>query len=418
MNRIRLFSLALIALLLVTATLAACTTEEVLSPLEPGQNPAEIDADLPEGAAPLWPSTPTPPFSQRSPTPDPFMTIPVDGNINPLTGLEVDDIRMLERRPIMVKVSNWSDVPRAERPQAGLSSADMVFEYYVGYGLNRFLAIFYSQDAPQVGPVRSGRLVDRQLGEMYQGILIYGNADDSINGEIYNVLGTRALAVRDLPCPLACGQDTHDTAGILVDTREVYEYGLRHEINNSRHDLRGMVFDAAPPAGDRMALEVGVQFSPVYVRSEWRYNPDLGLYQRWEEKANGKDGVFEMIPSTDRNNGEQLAFANVIILFPHYITYAPSKHDIRIWDNTEGQPAVFYRDGMMLDGFWRVPDPGRPIQFSDRDGNPLPLKPGKTWIVLASPQSIFDEVRPAVWNLKFDIPWPTPTPSPSVTPEP
>ena len=74
-------------------------------------------------------------------------------NVNPLTGLVVDDPSRLERRPVMVKVSNF---PRTGRPHAGLSFADIVFEYYIGYGLNRFMGIYLGQDSSQVraGPLR------------------------------------------------------------------------------------------------------------------------------------------------------------------------------------------------------------------------------------------------------------------------
>src|SRR5262245_25539804 len=81
-------------------------------------------------------------------------------NINPLTGLEVQDLALLERRPLLVKVSN---LPRNIRPQSGLSSADHVYEYYTEEGTTRFAAVFYGQDAKMVGPIRSARFFDDQL---------------------------------------------------------------------------------------------------------------------------------------------------------------------------------------------------------------------------------------------------------------
>ncbi|HLU11669.1 MAG TPA: DUF3048 domain-containing protein, partial [Oceanobacillus sp.] len=63
-------------------------------------------------------------------------------NVNPLTGLTVDDPAILERRPMVVKISN---APPLVRPQAGLNAADIVFEHYAEGGLTRFSAIFYSQ---------------------------------------------------------------------------------------------------------------------------------------------------------------------------------------------------------------------------------------------------------------------------------
>jgi hypothetical protein len=109
----------------------------------------------------------TTPSPTSTPTPDPLL---LDPGYNPLTGKVVEDPSLLDRRPVMVKVSNW---PREGRPHAGLSAADIVFEYYIGAYMNRFLAIYYGNNANVIGPVRSGRLVDAQLAQIYQGFLAY-----------------------------------------------------------------------------------------------------------------------------------------------------------------------------------------------------------------------------------------------------
>ena len=149
------------------------------------------------------------------PTPDMFRLIPVtsvenQADINPLTGLPAPDPALLNRRPVMVKVSNY---PVVGRPHAGLSYADLVFEYYIGEYINRFLAVYYSQDAPKIGPIRSGRLVDIQLTSMYQGVLAYGSADERVDAEIKKFLGDRSLAHTESPCPPICGFDPHSAAG-------------------------------------------------------------------------------------------------------------------------------------------------------------------------------------------------------------
>ena len=93
-------------------------------------------------------------------------SIPIYGPMNypegmdPLTGLQVDDPSLLNRCPMIIKVSNY---PRSGRPHAGLSQADLVFDYYIGEGMNRFAAVYYGQDALKVGPIRSGRLVDGMI---------------------------------------------------------------------------------------------------------------------------------------------------------------------------------------------------------------------------------------------------------------
>ncbi len=98
----------------------------------------------------------------------------------------------------------------------------MVFEYYIGQGMNRFLAVFYSENVDWAGPIRSGRLVDAQLAKMYQGILVYGGADDRVNAVITvpEVLGKRAVDTRyNEVCPPICGEDTHSLEGFLLIQR-------------------------------------------------------------------------------------------------------------------------------------------------------------------------------------------------------
>jgi hypothetical protein len=93
---------------------------------------------------------------------------------NPLTGLPVSLPSLLERRPIAVKVGNSPDYVR---PQSGLSLADVVFEYYIEWGDSRFIAIYYGNDSPHVGPVRSGRYFDEHVARMYNAFLVFKFAD-------------------------------------------------------------------------------------------------------------------------------------------------------------------------------------------------------------------------------------------------
>ena len=111
-----------------------------------------------------------------------------------------------------------------------------------------------------------------------------------------------------------------------------------------------------------------------------------------------------MIPLVDKLNGQQVAFANVIILFANYVEYATTLHDIDIWNNTEGQRALIFRDGIAIDGYWRTQDQEHPIQFFDKWGLPVPLKPGNTWIVIAGNSSGVEQPGDGQWRILFDIP--------------
>ena len=321
-------------------------------------------------------------------------------NVDPLTGLEVQDPSRLERRPVMVKVSNF---PRTGRPHAGLSFADMVFEYYIGYGLNRFAAIYLGQDASQVGPIRSGRLVDAQLSELYQSIFVYGNADPTIDEVIVGEIGFRALAERDLPTPPRYRIGPVAETNLFTNTAEVTDYvNQQAKVSNGRRDLRGMVFSDLIHPLNQPATELGVQFWTT-TRGEWHYDVASGKYLRWIEEPKGETEI-EMIPLIDRLTDEQLAFSNVIILFATYEEIAPTKHDIYLYNNKDGKRALYFRDGVMIEGLWKTPHNGRPIQFYNKWNLPMHLKPGNTWIVLAGDSSKFTENEPGIWELRFDIP--------------
>jgi hypothetical protein len=340
------------------------------------------------------------PVLQSTPSPtEPLIGFyPFPSDINPLTGLKPEDPARLNRRPVMVKISNY---PPGVRPQSGLSFADIVFEYYIGEGTNRFLALYYGQDAIRAGSIRSGRLVDSQLVPMYQGILVYGSADPRVDQVIEERLKDRAISHLEVGCPVICGaKDTHISPWIYADTAAVSRYSDQTAIENARHNLDGMLFDPKPPSSDQFVIKLGTEYSS-FDRGEWRYNPQSGLYERWQETDLSKKNMSLQV---DRINNQKIEYANVIIIFAKYIEYNPTLHDIEIWKNTQGQPAMFFRDGMMMEGSWQVQSPEKPIQFYNQKGLPYALKPGKTWIMIAGNSSSLKQIKPGEWDLYFDLP--------------
>jgi hypothetical protein len=323
----------------------------------------------------------------------------INNKLNPLTGLEVMNPEILNRRPVMIKVSNY---PAIGRPHAGLAYADIVFDYYIGTGQNRFLAVFYGQDAKSIGPVRSGRLVDIQLTNLYQGILGIGSADGDTLDAIFGNLGRRAISYLEAPCPAFCGSDTHSVIGVFADSAELGKWYGQQASDNHRYDLSGMSFSEQLGSSGHPAEQVRIYFN-YYNRTDWRYDPASRKYLRWMNNELLTD-TFVMVPSTERSTGEQLAFSNVILLFAKYDEIAPSKHDVELWGNTSGERVVFFRDGQMIEGKWKVVNRSKPIQFFDAEGKPMQLAPGNSWIVLAGLKSEFKEKEPGQWELIFALP--------------
>jgi len=348
----------------------------------------------------LPPPTETPtPTATSTPTPTPTMVTSLGpdnfpADVNPLTGLQVEDPSLLERRPVIVKVANY---PAVGRPHAGLSYADIVWEYYIGEGSNRFAALYYGQDASKIGPVRSGRLVDPELARMYQAVLAFSGAnEENVLPRIYDLLGNRILTEGN--CPGLC-RDDYTVVGVFANSADVTTTLAARGVTQSKPDLTGMLFDTKLPSGGRKA-EKATLFYNYLDKGDWVYDESSGKYLRWIENANNYE---QMIPLVDRLNNEQLAFSNVIMAYATYTEYSSVLHDIAVWDNTSGMKAVVFRDGQAFEVTWKASSQEKPIQFFDAQGNLFPLKPGNTWINLIGSSTSL-EVSNAEWLFTFRMP--------------
>jgi hypothetical protein len=351
------------------------------------------------------PSTTPTPAETATPVATPTLPVVASGptgfaaNIDPLTGLAVSDPTILNRRPVMVKVANF---PAAGRPHAGLSAADIVFEYFIGEGTNRFMALFYGQNAPKVGPIRSGRLVDAQLVPMYQGLLAYSGADPKVDNVIQNAIGKRAIADSPSTCPAVCDEGAHTVLSVFADTAKVTQYGQANATDpKTKPNLDGMSFDPAAPTTGKAGIQLAVQFNTLD-RGEWRYDAASGTYLRWIESADANNNVT-MVPLTDRNTNKQLAFNNVVVVFATYNQLAPTLHEINMNKNTAGQKAILFRDGKAIEGTWKSNGTDKPMSFFTSDGKAMAFKPGNSWIAIMGINSNVTEAT-GKWEVDFNLP--------------
>lgn len=348
-------------------------------------------------ASPTPTNTPTPVIVQYGPTDFPY-------NVNPLTGLEVADPEILNRRPLMIKVANW---PRDGRPHAGLSAADIVFDYYTGEGSNRFMGVYYGQDATQIGPVRSARNVDRYLVLMYQGVLGSVYAWKDTWAATLDYLGwNRVISEGPNTCPAMCRDEAINKIkpeiSVFANSAEMSKYyAARPGVTDGRQDLDGMAFHTIAPDGGVDALTLTHQFGSNNI-AKWIYDPDTRKYAR-EIDYLSDNGLIEMIPLVDRVTGEQLQFSNVIVLLVpiQQLNKDDTLHEYEIVNHT-GR-ALIFRDGKMYDVTYKS-GYSTPIQFLDAAGNPFELQPGNTWIHLTGSLTTLSETDPGEFFTKNDVP--------------
>ncbi|MGA2821294.1 MAG: DUF3048 domain-containing protein [Anaerolineales bacterium] len=318
--------------------------------------------------------------------------------INPLTGLPVSDPALLARRVVAIKVSNY---PRTARPQAGLSYADLLFEFYQESGETRFQALFLSQDVTKVGPIRSGRILDAMLEKMYQSILVFNGADSRV-WDWLALQGVRSNSLYEgpAPCPALCRDSSQAHINSLYgNTAALRKAAEAIHIPEVVPDLGGMVFDPVAPGNGKPGQDLLVRFLTDQARAEWRYDPASDKYLRWSETDTGS-----MAPLTDRLSGQQLSVSNLIVVFVPFNKHPTNPKSVEMYDvNLLGSGgALFFRDGQEWQGIWRVEDPNRPLQFFGEDG-PFALHPGVTWIALVGESSTFSSNGDA-WRVEFALP--------------
>ena len=138
--------LRLVALVtLITVFLGSCSPA-VPTPTHPPLTQTTIVIENAE------PTTSPPDSVAQLPVPEP--------GINPLTGLPVTDPSLLQVPAVLLSVSHF---PVEARPQAGLSFAPYVFEFYITEGATRFLATFYGEFPAPESPVTGDCAVRREI---------------------------------------------------------------------------------------------------------------------------------------------------------------------------------------------------------------------------------------------------------------
>jgi len=114
--------------------------------------------------------------------------------VNPLNGLEVVEPELLNHPAMLVSITNF---PSSSRPQAGLSFAPMVYDFFIGQGMDRFLGVFYGTVPDSHIPVVGDCEVNEEIIQFENTIL--GNRvwlDENENGrQDPNELGVAGVCV-------------------------------------------------------------------------------------------------------------------------------------------------------------------------------------------------------------------------------
>jgi hypothetical protein len=250
---------------------------------------------------------------------------------------------------------------------------------------------------PEVGPVRSGRLLYGYISGFFQdSCLIYAFASEEVLAKIPH-----------------CAFVSHETSGggsmLEIDRMmSVAERNMRRTADKP-FNYYSNAFSDQPPAGGLPASQINVYFADLN-QSGWTYDP---LYQAWLRSVDtaDKNSAGVLHPEIDRLTGRQLHFENVIVVMADTEVVSPTNLDIKLEQGEYGY-AYLFRDGKMYSIRWstrsgeyeRATGFRRPIQFLNLDGSPALLKPGHSWVIIVTPFSLLHEQSTGAYLLRYVAP--------------
>ncbi len=397
---------ALLALSLACSNLNGIPA--TVPPVSPSATPLPGLTLTPSTAPASTPTSGLPAAQEATPTPE--ATLPPEGygptgfpdDISPLTGLKVADPALLARRPVLVKVTN---LPRNNRPQWGLTRADVVYEYYTEEGSTRFAAVFLGNDAEQVGPIRSARLFDVHLVRMYKANFAFGSADKRVLDKLFNSeFEPRLIFEWTAKCPAMCRFEPNAANYLVGNTKELTSYINSKALKdgNGRQNLDGNVFKEQVPEGGQPTSQVFVRYSGA-IYNRWDYDAATGKYLRYSDTDNAMDIASEKYAQlTDRLTGQPVAVDNLVVLYVTHSYYSVRPEIIDIVLSGPGKAYVF-RDGQKFDLQWTRNSLTSIPTLYYADGRPFPLNPGQTWYEIVGSTSTLVQAGDA-WRFQFSIP--------------
>ncbi len=265
------------------------------------------------------------------------------------------------KRPIAVIVENAP----AARPQSGLSKADIVYEILAEGGITRFLAIFNSEPAENVGPVRSAR--PYFVLKAAENDAIFAHSGGSVEAFTYlEMLAVDHIDEMKNFQPFWRTQDRPPPHNLYTSVASLRQEAQRLGYNKPIRVGGFLVGDLGNPGGEK-ASKLEIDYAADY-KVEFTYLPDKNVYQRFINGA----------PHIDAAAGRAIQCSTIIVqVAEHQVKDEEGRLEIRFVG--EGKGWVF-RDGKVAPLRWEKNDLRDKTRFYLADGEELKINPGKVWI--------------------------------------
>lgn len=310
-------------------------------------------------------------------TEEPVPTLPE--YMNPLTGLATTP-ELAGKRPIGVMFNNL----REALPQIGLSNCDIIYEVLAEGGITRFEGLIHDYaSAANLGSIRSSRPYYVNIARAHDAIYIHAGGSeaayslmsstgidhfDGVRGNFY--VGDKLLFWRDQGRLNSGYAMEHTMFSNGADVAAaVAQRNLRTQLNDPA--FTAFHFDPAfAGIGSGLAANYIKIPHSTYSVSEFNYDSATGLYLHDQYGNDHIDGA----------NNKQIATENVFIIFADE-RYADSYGRLAITLTGEGS-GFYFNGGEYTQLVWKRADDSAPFQYYKADGTELPVKQGKSYVVI------------------------------------
>jgi hypothetical protein len=304
-------------------------------------------------------SSPTPSTSPKTPV----KAVPTC----PLTGLPKSKNQDIKRAPLAVKIDNVSDA----MPQAGVNSADVVFEEMVEGGLTRLMAVFQCNKVSTIGPIRSARTSDADVLAL-------------LHGSVFAFSGANPKALPEITAHGDTVQISQDVNGGVF-----HRDGSRPAPHNVFASSSELVKAGLAKRKHLHAPKPMFHYGPLLPSAKQAHRFSIA----WPDSTaswtfSGGKWLRTQGGSADHQvGGQQVSAANVVVM--SVTIGSTGLHDVlgnsSPLDETTGSHSHHvwvFRNGKVITGTWHRRKVTSPLRLNRKNGKRITLAPGRTWVEL------------------------------------
>ncbi len=316
----------------------------------------------------------TPPASSvaetaSTPEGDPAQDVPSQKlTVNPLTGkADLANEAAIEQRPVAIMVNNIS---QAQRVQAGLSKASIIYEAEVEGGITRLLAVY--QDISTLGKIGTVRSARHHFVELAQGHnAVYIHCGQNIYAEpILKTIDHLWVDNKTYGGERVANGSTSSEHTLYVNADKLLEsINSNFDIKTSKNKFWASFTDDELKLSGGAANSVTVNYPTA--NSNFTYDSATGLYTRLSNSTK----------LTDYFTKEETKVKNVFILMTGKTYFQDNKTPRMTLESGEG---YYITNGTYQKIKWTKGAAANGFKFTDTSGAELKVSAGNSWVCIAN----------------------------------